>query len=281
WDLAGVVRPDGLPYPGLMKIAHFEVESGLRNCRNLLRYRRGGTDRVVMDGATCHGTDRGRYPGSCSASVSEPQASSCASIREKSGSLEGEIQVVAEGTQSSAHRRPRLASLTRSVANQGRGFGTTDPRVACPVETTNRVVPPRAELTVPTVPDPAFELVPPRHQFSLAQILLTLGWVLKGVSFRGTCCALSWMREMNVAWGFDFPVPHWTTVRMWFLRLAYHKLHRPKEQASDWVWIVDHSNQIGREKCLLIVAVRASQLPPPGEAYPLQLAQLEPIELEP
>jgi hypothetical protein len=38
---------------------------------------------------------------------------------------------------------------------------------------------------------------------------------------------------------------------------------------------------MGQEKCLLIVAVRASQLPPPGEAYPLHLAQLEPIELEP
>ena len=24
---------------------------------------------------------------------------------------------------------------------------------------------------------------------------------------------------------------------------------RSKEQASDWVWIIDHSNQIGKEKC--------------------------------
>ena len=89
------------------------------------------------------------------------------------------------------------------------------------------------------------------------------------------------MHEMDVEWGFDFPVPHWTTVRIWLLRVAYYKLLRPKEQASDWVWIVDHFNQMGPEKCLLIVAVRASQLPPPGEAYPLRLAQLEPIELEP
>ncbi len=86
---------------------------------------------------------------------------------------------------------------------------------------------------------------------------------------------------MNVEWGFDFPVPHWTTVRIWLLRLAYHKLHRPKEQADDWVWIIDHSNQIGKEKCLVILGVRASQLPPPGKAYPLHLTQLEPIELEP
>jgi hypothetical protein len=113
------------------------------------------------------------------------------------------------------------------------------------------------------------------------QIRLMLGWVLNGMSLRGTCRALDWMHEMEVNWGFDFPVPHWTTVRIWLLRLACHKLLRPKERASDWVWIVDHSNQMGQEKCLLIVAVRASQLPPPGEAYPLHLAQLEPIELEP
>jgi hypothetical protein len=136
-------------------------------------------------------------------------------------------------------------------------------------------------LTLPFVADPAFDLVPPRHQFGSVQIRLMLGWVLNGMSLRGTCRALDWMHEMGVNWGFDFPVPHWTTVRIWLLRLAYHKLLRPKEQASDWVWIVDHSNQMGREKCLLIVAVRASRLPPPGEAYPLQLAQLEPIELEP
>lgn len=108
-----------------------------------------------------------------------------------------------------------------------------------------------------------------------------LGWVLGGMSLRGTCIGLDWMQEMDVEWGFDFPVPHFTTVRWWLLRLGYHKLHRPKEQASDWVWIIDHSNQIGQEKCLVILGVRVSQLPPPGEEYPLSLAQMEPIELDP
>ena len=82
-------------------------------------------------------------------------------------------------------------------------------------------------------------------------------------------------------WGFDFPVPHFTTVRLWLLRLGYYKLHRPKEQASDWVWIIDHSNPIGQEKCFVILGVRLSQLPPPGPEFPLRLSQMEPIELEP
>lgn len=108
-----------------------------------------------------------------------------------------------------------------------------------------------------------------------------LGWVLGNISLRGTCSALDSMQEIDVEWGFDFPVPHYTTVRLWLLRLGYHKLHRPKEQASDWVWIIDHSNQIGKEKCLVILGVRVSQLSPPGEEYALRLPQMEPIELEP
>ena len=108
-----------------------------------------------------------------------------------------------------------------------------------------------------------------------------LGWVLNGIPLRGACSAVNWMQEMPVNWGFDFPVPHFTTLRFWLLRLAYHKLHRPKEQASDWVWITDHSNQIGQEKCFVILGVRLSQLPPPGPDFPLKLSQMEPIELEP
>src|SRR4029077_90873 len=71
------------------------------------------------------------------------------------------------------------------------------------------------------------------------------------------------------------------TVRFWLLRLGYHKLHRPKEQASDWVWIIGHSNQIRQKKCFVIWGVRISQLPPPGPDFALRLSQMEPIELEP
>jgi hypothetical protein len=108
-----------------------------------------------------------------------------------------------------------------------------------------------------------------------------LHWILSGISLRGSCSAVGGMHQIDVDWGFGFPVPHYTTVRLWLLRVGLHKLNRPKEQASDWVWIIDHSNQIGKEKCLVILGVRVSQLPPPGKEYPLRLEQMEPIELEP
>jgi len=108
-----------------------------------------------------------------------------------------------------------------------------------------------------------------------------LGWVASGITLRGACTVLAQMQAIDVEWGFHFPVPHFTTVRYWLLRLGHYNLHRPKELGNDWVWIVDHSNQIGQEKCLVILGVRASRLPPPGEDFPLRLAQMEAIELEP
>ena len=47
----------------------------------------------------------------------------------------------------------------------------------------------------------------------------------------------------------------------WAAGLGCYKLHRPKEQASNWVWIIDHSNQIGKEKCLVILGVEFRNCP--------------------
>ena len=45
-------------------------------------------------------------------------------------------------------------------------------------------------------------------------------WVLRGMPLRGACNAIDLMHEMPVTWGFDFPVPDFTTVSLWLLRLA-------------------------------------------------------------
>jgi hypothetical protein len=56
-------------------------------------------------------------------------------------------------------------------------------------------------------------------------------------------------------------------------------LTRAKEQADDWVWIVDHVVQMGQAKCLLIVGLRLSAVPVEG-AY-LTHADVEPIAICP
>ena len=75
-------------------------------------------------------------------------------------------------------------------------------------------------------------------------------------------------RALKIFWGWlgvEQPVPDWTTIRMWLMRLGVALLEEPSEEADDRVWMVDHSNQIGPEKVLVVLGVRASQLPPPGE----------------
>ena len=61
-------------------------------------------------------------------------------------------------------------------------------------------------------------------------------------------------------------LPCATTIRSWLQRVGVAALTEPLEPAEDYVWMADHSNQIGPEKTLVVLAVRASQLPPPGKA---------------
>lgn len=81
------------------------------------------------------------------------------------------------------------------------------------------------------------------------------------------------VRVMKIffAWlGVKQRVPHATAIRNWLQRLGVAVMTEPLPQASDWVWMADHSNQIGQEKILVVLAVRASQLPPPGTALRLE-----------
>lgn len=73
--------------------------------------------------------------------------------------------------------------------------------------------------------------------------------------------------------------PSWYTGRLWLLRVGYYKLTRPKAHAPDWVWIIDHTVQMGVQKCLVILGLRLSTLPPPGTC--LRHEHVEPIALYP
>jgi hypothetical protein len=73
--------------------------------------------------------------------------------------------------------------------------------------------------------------------------------------------------------------PSWFAGRLWLLRLGYYKLMRPKVQAEDWVWIIDHTVQLGDDKCLVILGVRLCDLPSTDGC--IRHADVEPIELAP
>lgn len=123
----------------------------------------------------------------------------------------------------------------------------------------------------------AFEKVPFHHQYSIGHMMLYLSLVLiASISFRGAGRVLETVMK---SFQLSLPVPSWHTARFWLFRFGYYKLIRPKEVANDWVWIVDHTIQLGSEKCWVILGLRLENLPPVGEC--LKHENLEPISLVP
>ena len=100
------------------------------------------------------------------------------------------------------------------------------------------------------------------HSYSVGQVSFFLELVLNGItSLRGAGRLFPLIGKLlHVALG----EPDWTTGRWWLMRLGLAKLQAPKEPADDWVLLIDHSAQIGQEKCLVILGIRAANLPPAG-----------------
>ncbi|MEA3341292.1 MAG: hypothetical protein U9R15_15115 [Chloroflexota bacterium] len=94
------------------------------------------------------------------------------------------------------------------------------------------------------------------HHYSLGQIAATLSLMLdcRG-SLRAAALATGFVNRLL---GAEQEVPSPTSVRAWLLRVGLHQLQRPLEKAGDWVWIVDHTVQIGELKCMVIVGFRLS-----------------------
>ena len=111
----------------------------------------------------------------------------------------------------------------------------------------------------PTLPeDPPL----PYHEFGAKMISLCVN-LARRIGLRPVPDVL----KMVLDWlGANVKLPDWTTVRTWMLRVGVAAIKRPIERADDWVWLADHSNQIGTEKGLSIIGLRASKMPPPGKA---------------
>ena len=100
------------------------------------------------------------------------------------------------------------------------------------------------------------------HGFGAWIIDLFIRLVLEGVSLRGASRVLEMLAGVL---GWTVPTPHWTTGRLWLLRLGHATLTAQLQLAADWVWLIDHSAQIGQEKCLIILGIRVADLPPRGQ----------------
>ncbi len=102
----------------------------------------------------------------------------------------------------------------------------------------------------------SFATVVPRHRYSIGVMRLLLETMLSCAASQRTAAATvrlfaNWLPGVC-------ETPCANTGRMWLLRLGLYELTRPKEQADDWAWIMDHTLQLGLFKCLVVVGVRLS-----------------------
>jgi len=120
-------------------------------------------------------------------------------------------------------------------------------------------------------------VAPYHHAYPVGQIELFLALVCSAAA--SLRCAGRVIELVVARFGLARPCPSWSTGRLWVLRVGYYKLTRAKVRADDWVWIVDHTVQVGAEKCLVILGVRLCDLPPAGRC--LSHAEVEPLALLP
>ena len=71
----------------------------------------------------------------------------------------------------------------------------------------------------------------------------------KEIGFRPTETAL----KVVFDWlGIDAKIPSFDSVRSWSCRVGIAQLKLVQRDGEKWIWLADHSNQIGQEKILQI-----------------------------
>lgn len=101
----------------------------------------------------------------------------------------------------------------------------------------------------------------PCHSYGAKMISLCINLA----STIGLRPAESALRIVFEALGVQEKIPDWTSIRTWLCRFGVATLEEPVEAADDWIWMADHSNQIGAEKVLVILGIRAGQMPERGQ----------------
>jgi hypothetical protein len=98
-----------------------------------------------------------------------------------------------------------------------------------------------------------------------------------GSSLRGAAAAMNLLVQEQFA---TFDVPSFSAIRSWLLRVGLYALTKPLQRRTrGWVWLVDHTIQIGTLKILVILGCPLDQVPFGERA--LQLADLQLVALVP
>ena len=86
----------------------------------------------------------------------------------------------------------------------------------------------------------------PNHTYGPKLMSLCVN-LAKTVGFRASEAALKIVFDW---FQIKATVPCWTTIRLWMCRVGVAQLDSDAQSCEDMIWMVDHSNQIGKEKVL-------------------------------
>lgn len=119
---------------------------------------------------------------------------------------------------------------------------------------------------------------PARHAYAVGVIDLFLNMVLSAAASLRSASAVLQLTADYLPFAEQAPAPN--SGRGWLLRLGLFRLTAEPQRAEDWVWLMDHTLQLGPYKCLLIVGIRLSNWDPtrPLRHEDLTLLNLTPME---
>ena len=113
------------------------------------------------------------------------------------------------------------------------------------------------------------------HQFGLELMTWAIA-TAKAVGLRAAPVAMRLACQFHRT---EPRIPDWTAIRIWLIRAGIGCVQEAIEVADDWIWLIDHSNQLGQEKVLVVLGIRKSKLPAAGT--PLKHADLRVLEVLP
>ncbi len=116
---------------------------------------------------------------------------------------------------------------------------------------------------------------PPAGQQYGAGLMALCVNLARRLGLRPTVSAL----QIVFSWlGVDVQVPTYPAIRLWMQRLGLDRMQNAQRPAGG-VWLADHTNQIGKEKVLVVMRVEESGLPRGG--VPLRHQDVEVVALVP
>lgn len=105
--------------------------------------------------------------------------------------------------------------------------------------------------------EPELLVRPARHVYQVGVVELFLQMILSAAtSIRGAAAVFE-LLVRHLPFAMLAPQPN--SGRMWLLRVGLFQLTCEKERGDDWVWLMDHTLQLGPYKCLIILGIRLSE----------------------